>query len=296
MELAGTLPGGYWDASGTLHRDYQLEMLSGREEELLTTNGAQTASQVTTVLARCLCRLGTISPVPEDLTSRLLVGDRQYLLLHLRQAAFGDRVRAELVCPWPDCGRRMSLELSLSEVPVSSLDAGPPPYAMTLSEAAAPGVGEGGRQIAFRLPDGADQAELSALLGTNEAQTLSALLQRCIQRIGSHSPPSSDALAALTPLARAEIETEMQHLAPHVEDAVDTDCAECGRTVMVPFDLQRLFFGDLRTDRQLLYREVHYLAFHYHWSEHEIMSMSRDQRRAYIDVLAGEIDRLNNDR
>ena len=295
MELVGSLPGGYWDASGTLHRDYELAMLSGGEEELLTADGAHSASQVTTVLARCLRRLGTISPVPEDVTSRLLIGDRQYLLLHLRRAAFGDRVRADLVCPWPDCGRRVSIDLSLSDVPVSSLGDDRPPYTITLSEAAAPGIGDVGRQVAFRLPAGADQAELSPLLGDNEAQALSALLQRCVHRIGSQSPPSPEALAALTPLARAEIEQAMQHLAPHVEDVMETECAECGRTVMVPFDLQRLFFGDLRTDRDLLYREVHYLAFHYHWSEREIMSMTRDKRLAYIDVLAGEIDRLNND-
>ncbi|MGE5697838.1 MAG: hypothetical protein ACM4D3_22130 [Candidatus Sericytochromatia bacterium] len=295
MQLVGTLPGGYWDASGTLHRRYELTLLSGREEELLTATGAGSAEAVTAVLASCLRRLGTISPVGEDVTSELLVGDRRYLMLHLRQAAFGDRVRAELVCPWPDCGRRVSLELSLSDVPVSSLDDVPPPYTVTLSVEAAPGVSEVDRLIAFRLPTGADQRELSPLLAHNEGLALSELLRRCVRRIGTQSPPSPQALEALTPLARAEIEAAMAELAPHVEDVIETDCAECGRTIMVPFDLQRLFFGDLRTDRDLLYREVHYLAFHYHWSEREIMAMSRDQRRAYIDVLAGEIDRLNHD-
>ena len=294
MELVGTLPGGYWDAAHCLHREYELTMLSGREEELLTATGVQSAAQVTAVLARCLRRLGTISPVSDDITGSLLVGDRQYLLLHLRQAAFGDRARAELVCPWPDCGRRVSIDLSLSDVPVSSLADCPPPYLVTMSQAAAPGLSEVDRQVAFRLPNGADQAQVSPLLADNEALALTTLLHRCIERIGNQSPPSDAALAALSPLARAEIESAMADLAPHVEDVMETDCAECGRTIVVPFDLQRLFFGDLRTDRSLLYREVHYLAFNYHWSEHEIMAMTRDQRRAYIDVLAGEIDRLND--
>ena len=63
---------------------------------------------------------------------------------------------------------------------------------------------------------------------------------------------------------------------------------KCGRTFLVPFDVHRFFFGDLRTDQELLYREVHYLAYHYHWSEREIMEMPRDKRRTYIDVLADE--------
>jgi hypothetical protein len=44
----------------------------------------------------------------------------------------------------------------------------------------------------------------------------------------------------------------------------------------------------------MLYREIHYLAYHYHWSEREIMDMTRDKRRKYIEVLADEIERLNN--
>ena len=86
----------------------------------------------------------------------------------------------------------------------------------------------------------------------------------------------------------------MRLLAPGVEQVMEAGCAECGRTFLVPFDVQRFFFGELRTDRDLLYREVHYLAYHYHWSEHEIMSMTRDKRRTYLEVLAEEIERLND--
>ena len=85
----------------------------------------------------------------------------------------------------------------------------------------------------------------------------------------------------------------MQELAPKVEQAMDATCAECGRTFTVPFDIQRFFFGELRTDDDVLYHEVHYLAYHYHWSEREIMAMTRDKRHKYIDVLAGAIEGLN---
>jgi len=122
---------------------------------------------------------------------------------------------------------------------------------------------------------------------------LSELLNRCVVRVGESGTPHI-ATAELTPRARAEIEAAMADVAPHVEDTMDTTCVECGRTVIIPFDLQRIFFGDLRADRDLLYREVHYLAFHYHWAERDIMAMTRDKRRAYIDLLAGEIDRLND--
>ena len=58
------------------------------------------------------------------------------------------------------------------------------------------------------------------------------------------------------------------------------------------FDPQAFLFVELRLSRDLLYREVHYLAYHYHWSEREIMAMPRDKRRRYIAVLADELEKL----
>jgi hypothetical protein len=293
------LPGGYVDDHGTLHREVELASLTGRDEELLAQGGRpESASAVTAVLARGVHRLGDISPVTEEIARRLLVADRQYLLLKLRQATFGDRVLASLFCPWPDCGQRVSLDFSIAEVPVQESADRAPIYTMMLSEAAA---GEQGRDaadedrvVSFRLPNGADQEALASLVADNEARALTMLLERCLQRIGPHAPPDSAQVARLSPLARAEIEGQMEQVAPRVELTMETNCPECGRLFVAPFDLQRFFFGELRAGSSLLYREVHYLAYHYHWSEREIMDMPRDKRRTYIEVLADEIEKLNN--
>jgi hypothetical protein len=39
-----------------------------------------------------------------------------------------------------------------------------------------------------------------------------------------------------------------------------------------------------------LYEEVHHLAFHYHWSEREILDMPRAKRRRYLALLAGKLE------
>lgn len=301
----GVLPGGYWDGTGRLHREFELAALTGREEELLAqTRRPQTATLVTEVLSRCVRRLGEISPVPPEVARQLLVADRHYLLLQLRQATFGDLVRANLICPWPDCGRRVSLDFSLAEVPVEQPRQRAPVHTMTLSAAALHG-GDAARdavnpddaalaEVSFRLPNGADQEELSERLAHNEAEALTLLLSRCVQRIGPSGPPDEHQVAALSALARSEIEECMQQLAPKVEQTMEATCAECGRTFVAPFDIQRFFLGELRTDGELLYQEVHYLAYHYHWGEQEIMEMTRDKRRRYIDVLADAIEVLNS--
>jgi hypothetical protein len=294
--LTGVLPGGYWDSAGVLHREFELSVLTGRDEELLAqTNRAEHASVVSAVLSRTVRRLGDISPVSEDIARQLLVADRQYLLLKLRQCTFGDMVRANLFCPWADCGRRVSMEFRIDDLPVEEADERAPFYTLTLSSCA---FGEEGdtsqREISFRLPNGADQEAVSPMLAGNEAEALSLLLARTIQRIGPLPSPGLAQVAAPSSAARKEIEAEMERVAPKVELNIETACPECARAFLVPFDLERFFFGELRTDLDLLYRQVHYLAYHYHWSEPEIMAMAGNKRHKYIELLADEIERLND--
>jgi hypothetical protein len=278
------LPGGYWDAAGRLHRDFELAALTGHEEELVAGPG-QSARLVTEVLSRRVRRLGDVSPVTPQVARELLVADRQYLLLQLRRRTFGDLVRADLVCPWPDCGQRVSLAFSLDQVPVEEAAQRAEAYTIRL----------GDTEATFRLPNGADQEELSELLASNEAEAATLLLARCLLRLGADGPPDRARVSALTAADRAAIETRMAELAPRVEQTMQAECAECRRTFLAPFDVQRLFLGDLHAEGEQLYHEVHYLAYHYHWSEREIMEMTRERRRTYIDVLSGTIEVLNGD-
>jgi hypothetical protein len=293
--ITGLLPGGYWDSEGVLHREFELGVLTGKEEELLAqTGGEETASLVSRLLGRAVKRVGDISPINEKLAGELLVADRQYLLLKLRQSTFGDVVRADLYCPWRDCGQRVSLEFGIHDLPVKEATQHAPSYSLTLSAQACCEEDAERREISFRLPNGADQEAVSSLLNENEAQALSLLLNRTIQRIGRMSPPGQQHVAALSSLARAEIEAEMERIAPKIERNIEAHCWECKRAFLAPFEVERFFFGEVRTDCELLYRQVHYLAYHYHWGESEIMAMPGNKRRKYIELLADEIERLND--
>lgn len=291
------LPGGYVDGSGVVHREVELTPLTGREEELLAAQQRrEVASLVTTVLQRCIQRLGTISPITEEVIRNLLIADRQYLLLKLRELTLGDYVRATLCCPWPDCGKKIMVSFTINDIPVTESVNKGSIYRMELSPEAT-FVAEGGdiyREITFRLPNGGDQELISPILVQNEAQALTLLLQRCLHSIGSLQHPNQDVVDQLSPLARMEIEQQMEAVAPKVELTMESKCPECGRDYGVPFEIQHFFFGELRTSRDLLYREVHYLAYHYHWSEQEIMDLPRQKRRTYIEILAEEIEKLNN--
>jgi hypothetical protein len=203
------LPGGYVDENGGLHQEVELIPLSGREEELLASNRRlESASLVTTILSRCLQRIGSISPVTENITRDLLIADRQYLLLKLREVTFGDQVQATIPCPWPDCGKQVDIEFLIKDIPVIESEVKGPTYKMELSREAAfsDNNGKQYRKILFRLPNGDDQEKVSQILAENEALALTMLLERCILQLGPLKNPEKEIILQLSPPARMEIE------------------------------------------------------------------------------------------
>jgi len=280
-----------------IHQEAEIVPLSGREEELVSAHGSACgAAVVSTILSRCVRRLGSISPVPRDVTRGMLVTDRQYLLLKLREVTFGNSVRATIDCPWSECGKRIDLVFSLDAIPVreslqksTTYTVSLPPQAGVLMADEEPAC-----DITFRLPTGGDQEALSALFVENEARALTLLLQRCIQRIGRMEQPGEEAIQQLSSRARHEIARAMEEASPRIDLIMDATCPECGRRLEAPFDIQRYLFSEMETSRAQLDREVHYLAWHYHWGEREIMDMPRQDRHRYMEVLSDQIEQLNH--
>ena len=58
-------------------------------------------------------------------------------------------------------------------------------------------------------------------------------------------------------------------------------CPACGAANRVRVDL----FRHGRLDSHGLLQEVHSLAISYHWSESEILSLSRERRQAYLGLI-----------
>jgi hypothetical protein len=291
------LPGGYVDTDCELLREVELAPLSGRDEELLAAQQPiANPALLTALLSRCVLRLGPVRPVPEDLARRLLVVDRQFLLLKLRQITFGDHVQATVQCPWEACQKKVDIDFSLHDIPVRESEEKGPLYTRELSPEAAFSNehGEQYREVVFRLPNGEDQEAISHMVEENEAKALALLLARCIRRLGPLHDPGPEVIHQLSPLARAEIEREMEVAAPHVDSTLAAHCPECDREFTVPFDLQGFFLAECQTSRDFLYREVHYLAYHYHWSEQEILALPREKRQKYMTILAEELRRISH--
>src|SRR5215217_7461624 len=254
------LPGGLVLDNGRRLGRAELRPLTGREEEWVTLHADTPAAQMTTkILSACFVRLEDV-PVNSEIAGKLLVGDRDFLILQLRRMTLGDRFAAVFSCP--ACKLTMDVEFLAHDIFIE-----PRPQKTTTYT-----WHSGDRPIHFRLPNGADQ-EAVADLATDEAVEI--LLARCVIEEGG----------TLTAEEQAAVIAEMDRLAPQIDLELELNCPECGHSFTTPFDCTAFFFSQLRAQSRHLLREVHYLALHYHWSEAEILGLQRSRRRGYLALL-----------
>ena len=246
------LPGG--DSAG-------LAALTGHEEEWLSENrNAPNALAASALLSACVLSVNGASP-PRGYAQSLLVGERDYLLLQLRRLTFGDRIQAVVQCP--ECHSPADIEFSAGEVQLEKGQLHGASYEMALAD----------RRVEFRLPIGRDQEAVCELsLEAAEKWIFDACL------IG-------DAGVALNESERQAIIAAMEAIAPRVDLDLDVRCPECASAFTAPFDMGAFFFEELRGKQGQLLREVHSLALGYHWSQAEILSLTRSRRRAYLSML-----------
>jgi hypothetical protein len=265
------LPGGLILGDNRRIDEAELRPLTGREEEWLASHpSVPSARAVTQLLTDCLMRLGDMTPSSE-LVGKLLVGDRDYLMLQLRRLTLGDRFEAVLGCP--ACGGKLDVAFQASDIPIDPRRQSAPSFARELPAAS----GNSARAVRFRLPNGIDQ---EAVLEVPSDMAVEALLARCLLDDGGRP---------LTVEERGAVIDAMEEVAPQVDLELNLTCPECGHVFAAPFDVNSFFFDEMKINGKQILREVHLLAFYYHWSEPEILSLHRERRRAYLELLSDEL-------
>jgi hypothetical protein len=271
------LPAGIPSRQGW-RRDAALRPLSGRDEMFLAEEGARLmpAARASALLARCLDRLGPDTPTTLETVRGLTVGDRDALLLHLRRLTFGDRMSLELVCPHPGCGERMDLDLLVSELLV-------PSYVQPAeAHEAIFGPPEAAYRVRFRLPTVADQEAAAPFAADDEAAGM-LILRRCVLGVGEAA--SGAEIGELPASIAVDLSARMAALDPQAELVLNLTCPDCGGNFRSDLDIADYLFAELAERGRELYRQVHRLAFHYHWSEDAILGMSQTRRLLYLDAL-----------
>ena len=277
-QISVTLPRGLW-LEGSRFQEAEVRPLTGRDEAWLL-DGSEfllPAQWTTALLSRCVIRLGPLSPVSAETVRSLAVGDREALTLHLRRLTLGNRLQCVLRCPRAECNEPLDLELDIGELLQPPYPDPRPFYEVTIGENGA------AYKVKFRLPTGGDQEEAASLARQDPGAGAEVLLRRCLELVSGEGHEPVDALpAALV----EQISEMMAELDPQSELKLNLTCPVCGHFFSTIFDTASYFFQELAGRSKHLYREVHQLAFYYHWGEAEIMGMTARKRQRYLEFLA----------
>lgn len=115
-EYAFTLPCGYIDAEGNLHRQGVMRLATALDEVEPLQDARVRANAPylgILLLSRVLLRLGSISPVSAETVSRLFSADFVYLQELYLQINSGQGTVIETRCP--ECGAHFALDLAQRE-------------------------------------------------------------------------------------------------------------------------------------------------------------------------------------
>lgn len=204
----------------------------------------------------------------------LPVPDLEALLLHIRKAVFGDRLRAETRCVTPACGARIDVDFPIDAYLAHHTPRLPRHVAP--DESGQEGAGwyrfiggpEGAGEVRFRLPAVADRLAVA-----HSRHPADDLARRCMRP------------ADLPAAVRRRVVRAMSSLAPSLSHELDGRCPECGAALDFYLDVQEFTLRELRDQARHVLDDVHLIAATYHWSEAEILALPRARRMHYAERI-----------
>jgi hypothetical protein len=265
--------------TGIWIRRAKIRKLTGLDEQLLLELPAimPLHSQILAFLEKII----TFFDVGEAgaIMRQMSIGDITFLLLSARKLMVDDDIACTAQCP--SCSKNMSLSISVTELKQTTTAA-----ATTMAPERHHEMEACGYRLRVRPLTPQDQ---DIVLNNNPSsdKVVQALARACI----IHSEPQlpdgdiSESLLEAIGWTLGEID-------PLSDITLHLACPECQHAFHATLPIEAFVLGELYQDKYGLEREVHWLAFHYHWSEQEILSLTREKRKRYVELinatLAGE--------
>lgn len=220
--------------------------------------------------ARALTLLSASTGAGRDQLARLSVGERDRLLLSLREQTFGPTLDALAVCP--SCGQRLEMSFEVADVTVER--EGPAPAdSFPLSF-------DGYEAVVRRLTS----LDLLAAARAPDARAARrSLFARCLL---SARRGDEEVSADLLPEEVVErIAAAMAEADPQADVELALECPGCECVWSAPLDVCSFLWGEIDAWAMRTFCEVHALARAYGWGEREILSMSPWRRQLYLTMV-----------
>lgn len=198
----------------------------------------------------------------------LSLGERDAILLRLRERTLGPELKGYTACP--RCGVTLDFTVSIADV-------------LVRQAAAREGVltTEDGYEVRFRP---ATSRDLEAISRAEDIAAARSLLVRRVVRTALHAGAPVDP-RSLPETVLEELSARLETLDPQAEVPLALACAACKNEWLVLFEIGSFFWAEVNALAERLLNEVHVLAHYYGWSEKEILSLSAVRRQYYLDLI-----------
>jgi hypothetical protein len=272
---------GLLDETGVWHRSAALEPLSGHQEAFLgsLTAGETNVRIIDELLAACIIRLGDFRSVQAEHAAALTKGDRERLALELRVLMHGDSLQISPRCANPLCGELADLDLSIRRI-INDIQ-GPEPEWFSVD------TPDGTAWL--RPPTGMDEAVCQSFAGDSR-ERLALLWSRLVARVGDCEPLEAFQWEGLQPATRLNIMLCLAENQSAPDLSFVSPCPSCGTWMEFDLDPFALLARELCLGADRLLVETHCLAFHYGWSEDQVLALPRRRRWRYLELLRNQVE------
>lgn len=243
-EMAFSLPGGYIDPhTGELHRNVEVRELNGRDEEIISaaSRSKNYIDFLDKIITNNVTSIGG-HEVTKDVVHSLTTGDRQYLLMAIRQASFGDKLDLEWRCP-NGCNEPNTDVVKISEIPVKRVDS------TVFDTTVVIGKGKPDAVVTMRLVNGGDSWVMSDQGLDDRALMNTFILARCLVKwdgaLMSEKAISPTKFVQDMPLRIRNqlIEALLENQPGPDYSEVTASCQTCGEVSPIRFDMASLLLG-----------------------------------------------------
>jgi hypothetical protein len=283
------LPVGIADGPDAVIRDVWLEPITGNDEMWIDRVGSESSlpQWVSLVLNRCVTPIGTARK--EGLAQELSVADRDMLILNMRMLTLGPDLWGTTGCPHEGCGARLDFTFHLPSLEAPVPRTGTGLGRSTIPRQCSDSTGE--ISFAYREPNGSDQEAIAAIIHGDPNKAFLRLLSRCLIQVDGVPVVSAETLNSLSREDLLAMDRRIAEETTSFDWEIKLTCPECSGLFSAFLDIHAFYWEELNLLKEDLWREVHEIAFFYHWPEENILSLPRWKRKLYLNYIHDEMGR-----
>jgi hypothetical protein len=226
---------------------------------------------ITLLLSHCLRKPDGGSYTEDELWNWSL-RDRLQALLAIVIETQGQSLSLRVNCPQPDCGELVEIELDLTDFKQTGQPG-------TFSFKPVPNA-----ELQLRIPNGLDQLEWLKKFYTQADNRFAQMATTLTTRLNGEVPPVDWQI----PEAWLDlVSTELEQRDTLTDLEINTVCPACHRDLQVNLDIEEKLLALLALEQERMLEQIHQLASVYHWTEGEIVSLSRQRRLYYLKRING---------